>query len=232
MTAHRYKIAAFRGMKISMTESVVLYVEASWSSPWVCTVFVTLREKAIPFTTAMSMLRKGSGVIDPMHEKTLTGTAPVLQHGSFWLAESQAIVEYLDEAFPDPHVLPVDLRERARARQLMTWMRNEHEPLRRERPTERIMYPELGDLPPLSPAAQRAANDLIRVAERLGAGPSGCVFGDRFGAIDAELAFALMRLVATGHPIPERIAAYVKSVWSRPSVREFVEHPRPPNPPI
>jgi glutathione S-transferase len=114
-----------------MSESVVLYVEASWSSPWVCTVFVALREKAVPFTTAMAMLRKGSGVIDSMHDKTLTGTAPVLQHGAFWLAESLAIVEYLEETFPSPPMLPLDRRDRARARQLMTWMRNEHEPLRR-----------------------------------------------------------------------------------------------------
>lgn len=214
-----------------MSESVVLYVEASWSSPWVCTVFVALREKAIPFTTAMSMLRKGSGVIDPMHEKTLTGTAPVLQHGSFWLAESQAIVEYLEEAFPEPRVLPADMRDRARARQLMTWMRNEHEPLRRERPSERIMYPALGDLPPLSPAAQRAADSLVHVAERLGAGPSGRVFGERFGVIDVELAFALMRLVATGHAVPAPIVSYANAVWSQPSMRAFIEHPRPPNPP-
>src|SRR5687768_15348377 len=86
--------------------TVVLYIEASWSSPWTCTVFSALREKAIPFTTAIAMLRKGSGVIDGMHERTLTGTAPVLQHGSFWLAESLAIIEYLEEVFPEPHVVP------------------------------------------------------------------------------------------------------------------------------
>lgn len=213
-------------------ESFVLYVESSWSSPWLCSVFVALREKAIPFTTAIAMLRAGSGVIDGMHERTLTGTAPVLQHGAFWLAESLAIVEYLDEVVPEPRVLPTDLRDRARARQLMTWMRNEHEVLRRERPAERIMYPSLGNLPPLSPAAQRAADDLVRVAGRLGANASGAVFGNRFGVFDAELAFALMRLVATGFTVPDELAAYVATVWARPSMREFVEHPRPPNPPI
>jgi glutathione S-transferase len=177
------------------------------------------------------MMRSGVGVIEAMYERTLTGTAPVLQHGGFWLAESLAIVEYLEEVFPEPRMLPVDVRDRARARQLMAWMRHEHEPLRRERPTERILYPSIGELPPLSPAARRVADNLIRVVSRLGADARGCVFGAQFGVIDVELAFAIMRLVATGFVVPEPVAAYAAAVWSRPSVREFVEHPRPPNPP-
>lgn len=101
-----------------MSESFVLYVEASWSSPWVCAAYVTLREKGLSFTTGLSMLRHGRGVIDLMHEKTLTGTAPVLQHGSFWLAESLAIVEYLEETHPAPPLLPAGASARARVRAL------------------------------------------------------------------------------------------------------------------
>jgi glutathione S-transferase len=214
-----------------MTDSFVLYVEASWSSPWVCTAYVALREKALPFTTAIAMLRKGSGVIDGMHERTLTGTAPVLQHGGFWLAESLAIVEYLDELHPDTRVMPADVKDRARARQLMTWMRNDHASLRDERPGERIFYPAIGAMPPLSSAARREAEDLVRVSERLGADDRGCVFGERFSIFDAELGFALMRLVATDEAMPAQIAAYARAVWARPSVSGFAEHPRPPNPP-
>lgn len=40
-----------------------------------------------------------------------------------------------------------------------------------------------------------------------------------------------MRLVATGFAVPEPIAAYARGVWARPSVRELVDHVRPPNPP-
>ncbi|HEY5949421.1 MAG TPA: glutathione transferase [Kofleriaceae bacterium] len=212
------------------SEQLVLYVEASWSSPWVCAVYVALREKRLSFTTARAMMRKGVGAIDHMRERTLTGTAPVLQHGEFWLAESLAIVEYLEEVFPQPAMFPRDVRDRARARQIMTWMRNEHDALRTERPAERIMYPSAGELPPLSPAARRAADDLVRVAERLGASASGAVFG-QFGAIDVDLAFALMRLIKTDRAVPEPLRAYAEAVWSRPSVREFVDHERPPNRP-
>jgi glutathione S-transferase len=214
-----------------MTDSFVLYVEASWSSPWVCTAYVALREKALQFTTAIAMLRKGSGVIDGMHERTLTGTAPVLQHGGFWLAESLAIVEYLDELHPETRVMPQDMRDRARARQIMTWMRNEHCTLRDERPTERIFYPAIGAMPALSATAAHEAEELVRVSERLGADERGYVFGDRFSIFDAELAFALMRLVVTGEALPAPVVAYARAVWARPSLVAFVEHPRPPNPP-
>jgi glutathione S-transferase len=214
-----------------VTEPLVLHVEAHWTSPWVCAVHVVLREKGLPFTTSIAMMGVGVGVVDAMHARTLTGTAPVLQHGAFWLAESLAIVEYLEEQFPEPRMLPADVRDRARVRQLMAWMRHEHEPLRRERPTERIMYPVIGELPPLSAAAQRAADDLVRVTTRLGADARGHVIGGRFGVIDVELAFSLMRLIATGIAVPAPLAAYAAAVWARPSVDEFVTHQRPPNPP-
>jgi glutathione S-transferase len=163
-----------------------------------------------------------------MHERTLTGTAPVLQHGDFWLAESLAIVEYLEEMFPQPSVLPADLRDRARARQLMAWMRQDHGELRRCRPAERIVY--TFSVPPLSAEARAHADQLVHVAERLGADERGHIF-DRFGIVDVELAFSLMRLVATEFAMPAAVAAYAAAVWERPSMREFIEHPRPPNPP-
>ena len=216
---------------VTAGEVLVLYVESAWSSPWVAAAHITLREKGLPFTTALAMMRSGVGAIDLMHERTITGTAPVLQHGEFWLAESLAIVEYLEEQFPTPPMLPVDVRDRARARQLMAWMRHHHEPLRRERPTEWLWYPPAGGPPPLSPEARRTADDLVRVAERLGVDARGCVFGGRFGVIDVDLAFALMRLAGIGSDVPPGVRAYVDAVWARPSVREFVEHRRPPNPP-
>lgn len=215
-----------------MSESFVLYVEASWSSPWVCAAYVTLREKGLSFTTGLSMLRHGRGVIDLMHEKTLTGTAPVLQHGSFWLAESLAIVEYLEEICPAPPMLPADRHDRARARQLMAWMRHHHEPLRRERPAEHVTYRRtLPPPPPLSREAAEAASAVVRVTERLGADARGAVFSGQFGVIDVELAFALMRLLPDDVPMPARVSEYLAAVLARPSVREFLDHPRPPNPP-
>jgi glutathione S-transferase len=215
-----------------MAEALALYMEAFWRSPWDCTAYVGLREKSLAFHTSIAMIREGVGAIDALRARTLTGSAPVLQHGSFWIAESLAIVEYLDDAFPAPRyprLLPADLRDRARARQIMSWLRTSTDALRRERGSEVMFYPVTTPLLPLSAAAQRTAERLVLVAEQLGAGPSGCLFADTFAAVDVDLAFMLKRLIASGLPVSEPVTAYAAAVWARPSVREFVEHPRPPN---
>jgi glutathione S-transferase len=217
-----------------MSEPLALYMDAFWRSPWDCACFAALREKGLPFHTSISMIRAGIGAIDAMRALTITGTAPVLQHGQFWVAESMAIVEYLEDAFPPPQwprLFPEDVRQRARARQLMAWVRTFLIALVAERPSEHIFYPAKEPLPPMSPAAQRNADRLLQVADRLELGPSGCAFPEGFSIVDVDLAFALMRLVKTGEPVPAPIVAYAEAVWARPSVREFVEHARPPNRP-
>jgi len=46
----------------------------------------------------------------------LQGLVPVLEHGDVVLTQSLAIIEYLDELFPDPPLLPRDALGRARVR--------------------------------------------------------------------------------------------------------------------
>ena len=38
----------------------------------------------------------------------------------------------------------------------------------------------------------------------------------------------LQRLILCGDALPERLASYARAQWARPSVREFVDHARPP----
>lgn len=50
------------------------------------------------------------------------GTVPVLTDlNGTHIAESTAIVEYLEDAYPAPALLPEDLSQRAEARRLMSW---------------------------------------------------------------------------------------------------------------
>ena len=44
------------------------------------------------------------------------GTLPAIQEGDWVLSESEAINEYLEERYPQPPMLPQDLRERAKVR--------------------------------------------------------------------------------------------------------------------
>jgi glutathione S-transferase len=216
-----------------VADALALYMEAFWRSPWDCAVHVALREKGLEFHTSISMIREGVGAIDALRARTITGTAPVLQHGSFWVAESMAIVEYIEDAFPPPHharVLPADVRDRARCRQVMSWVRTTQEPLRRERDSRLLFYTEVPTAP-LTPAAQSAADKLLETCARLGVHGGAWVFGD-FTIADVDLAFSVMRLVVAGEPVPDAIAAYARRVWARPSVHEFVTHPRPPHLPL
>ena len=211
-----------------MAETVTLYSDGFWISPYVFSVFVTLKEKGLPFEVKPVALHQQEQRRPPYRDQTLTGRVPALEHGGFWLAESSAIVEYLDEAFPAPQyprALPADLRQRARARQLMAWLRSDLMPIREERSAETIFYEPTSR--PLSEAAHVAAGRLLSVADRLIPDQGSSLFGDWCTA-DADLAFMCKRLLASGYSLPEKIRAFVDAQWSRPSARAFVERQRAP----
>ena len=42
------------------------------------------------------------------------GRVPAIQHGNFTLYETQAILRYLDDVFPEPALQPADAQPRAR----------------------------------------------------------------------------------------------------------------------
>jgi len=215
-----------------VSENLILYVDAFWSNAWDCGPYVALREKGVSFSTAIALVHEGTGVNPFIKQQTLTGLAPALQHGDFWVAESLAIIEYVEDAFPPPQyppVWPVDAQRRARARQLMSWHRMEHLAIREERTSTYLFYPR-ASFPPLSPTAIRCAEELCAVLERLAPSPEGALFGE-WCIADVDMSFALMRLIRTGYDVAPALRAYAEAVWRRPSVREYVEHRRPPHDP-
>jgi glutathione S-transferase len=205
--------------------SLVLYAENRWYSPYVYSVFVALKEKGVPFEVRELSLDAGD-----QHAATfvgaLTAKVPAIEHDGFWLGESSAIVEYLDEVFPDGPMLPRETRARARARQIMAWLRTDLAPLREARPTSTIFYDQRATAP-LEGASKAAAEKLARVASELLRGGRAHLF-ESFGASDAELALMLQRLVRNGDPLPAPLRAWAEAQWARPSVRAFVEHARAP----
>ena len=212
--------------------TLILYVDAFWANSWDCAPYVALREKGVPFSTAVAMVREG-GISPTVKQKTITGLEPALQHDNFWVAESSAIIEYVEDAFPAPQyprLFPADPQQRARARQMMSWMRMEHDEMRKERTSTYVFYPPTTPLPPLGPVAARQAKDLFAAIDRLGASPTGALLGE-WCIADVDVSFALQRLIRTGVDVPAHIRAYAEAVWQRPSVKEYVEHPRPPHAP-
>lgn len=210
-----------------MPEDLVLYGGDRWTSPYVFSAFVTLREKGVPFRLELLSLERKEHQRPEYAVPSFTGKVPALRHGEFWLAESSAIDEYVDEAFPPPghpRLYPEDLRQRARVRMLQAFLRSDLGPLRQERPTSTFF---LGEPPegPLGPEARASAERLFRVAERL-LPPGASFVTGAFTPGDADLALMLQRLVANGDPCPERLAAYARAIFARPSVREWLSHTR------
>ena len=218
-------------------ESLVFHVDAFWTSPYAFSVFVCLTEKGLVFETREVNLHEGAQTTPAFRAKSVTGRVPVLEHGAFQLSESSAIVEYLEEAFPPPayvSLLPAGRKERARARQIMAWIRSDLMPIREERGTNTIFYDRARE--PLSAAGKAAAAKLIAAASAFLSdgldGPDGLdertSLFDTFSVADADLAMMLQRLILNGEVVPPKLRAFAAAQWQRPSVRAFVDRPRPP----
>ncbi len=206
---------------------LTLYRDDFWISPYVFSCDVTLREKGLAYETVVVALQRGEQRVEDYAARSLMGRVPALRHGDFMLAESSAIIEYLEDAFPKrTRVLPTSRKERARARQVMSWIRSDDTlPIRIERSTTTMFYERATK--PLSDEAQAAATKLVTVATRLLAHGGGYI-GKAWSIADADLAFMLQRLVINGDEVPEAVREYADRVWQRPTVREFVERERPP----
>jgi glutathione S-transferase len=205
---------------------LTLFVDHQFTSPYAMSVYVSLREKGIPFVTE----RLDLGAHQHQHEayrlQSLTARVPTLVHAGFSLSESSAISEYLEEVFAPPTyaaIYPQDVKHRARARQVQAWLRSDLMPVRNERGTDTVFIQPTAT--PLSPAAQEAANKLVNVAEQLLPDGASHLFGS-WCIADTDLALMLNRLVLNGDAVPERLITYATQQWLRPSVQQWVQQER------
>lgn len=84
--------------------------------PYCARVRIALAEKGIPYDVVEVDLDDRPAWI---WEKNPTGRVPVLEEGDWTLPESAVILEYLEERFPEPPLLPPDPADRARVRLLV-----------------------------------------------------------------------------------------------------------------
>lgn len=196
-----------------------LYTDSQFLSPYAFTVFVGLHEKEIPFEIDTINLAQQGQFEKSYLEKSLTAKVPVLEQSDFALSESSAILEYLEELYPNTPIYPTDIQARARARQLQAWLRSDLVALRTERPTDVIFIQP--NSTPLSDEGQKAAEKLFFVAEKLLAPDAEFLF-DSWSIVDAELALMLQRLIQNGDAVPERLKNYALQQWQRPSVQKWL----------
>jgi glutathione S-transferase len=81
--------------------------------PFCARVRIVLAEKGVEYEDVQIDLADRPAWL---YEKNPLGKVPVLEEGAFVLPESPVIMEYLDERYPEPPLLPADPAERALAR--------------------------------------------------------------------------------------------------------------------
>ena len=149
-----------------MANELTLWVDAFWISPYAFSSFVALEEKGLAYDVEEMAMHRVEYRAPDYAKHSLTARVPMLRHRDFYLSESSAIAEYLEEAFPGtPRLLPEDVQQRARARQIMAWVRSDLMPIREERSAETIFYAPSTE--PLSPKAEQAAAKLLAAVDSL-----------------------------------------------------------------
>ncbi|VVD90278.1 glutathione transferase [Pandoraea fibrosis] len=214
-------------MSAAAPASFMLYVDAQFTSPYALSVFVTLREKGLPFDLRTVDLWQGAHHETGYADLSLTRRVPTLVHGDFTLSESSAITEYLETISPAVPVYPVDVRERARARQVQAWLRSDLGALREDRSTEVIFYGPTDK--PLSDAGYAAASKLIAIAQSLLPEGRTSLF-DQWCIADVDLALMLNRLVYNDDVVPPALVEYARRQFTRPAVQEWIAMTRPSRP--
>jgi glutathione S-transferase len=161
--------------------------------PYCARVRIALAEKGLDYETVEIDLRDRPAWV---YELNATGRVPILDDG-FVLPESAVIMEYLEERYPTPALLPDDLGARAAARLAVfrfdSLLGDDYYALRR------------GD-----------RNDL---AARLEALPVGL-------SLFSDIAFVPWVLRARdrlGVELPPRVAAWAEGLSERPSVARELE---------
>ncbi len=203
---------------------LTLYVDSQYASPYALSVFVALTEKEIPFEIIEIDLTKQKQLRSEFSAISITSRIPVLAHKGFYLSESSAIVEYIEDNFEGATLFPKPSKEKAQARQIQAWLRSDLTPIKVERSTEVIYYkPSEASL---SIAAQQAAKKLFYVADCFLSEGQQYLF-DSWCIADIELSLMLHRLILNGDPVPEHLAKYAKHQWQRPSVQKWVNKKRP-----
>jgi glutathione S-transferase/RNA polymerase-associated protein len=187
-------------------------------SPYAQKVKIALLEKRVPFETTLPDILAGAtaefGTISPRLE------VPALVDGDLAVFDSTIILEYLEDRFPEPPLLPAGAAERARVRMLEELCDTYYEAINWAIFEIRVFQRATGELAErleARAAAQRAGCNAY-LDRTLG---SRAYFnGDAFGWGDLAVIPFVNAAAMTGSPPPpgSQLAAWLERVLTRPSV--------------
>lgn len=195
---------------------LTLYV---WAESLYCAkVRIALRHKGVAFRE----VEKPADYLDIVPQ----GSLPGMDHDGFILGDSEAIIEYVEEQFEGPALMPVDITARARMRERARFHDTRLEPALR------------GLFPHVAPAGRDAAavaRHAVEINKHLGrlvgvlAAGDGLPFG--LGDCGLPVTFAWIDAIApaVGAEIawPEPVNRYRERIARVPAVAEEMQSYRP-----
>ena len=87
-------------------------------SPYAQKVKIALMEKGVPFSSKTPDAIGSGSTAEEFRKTSFRGEVPVLIIEGHAIVDSTIILEFLEERFPQPRLLPTDPFERARARMI------------------------------------------------------------------------------------------------------------------
>jgi len=141
-------------------------------------------------------------------------SVPTMVDRDLVLYDSRVIIEYLDERFPHPPLMPVDPVTRAQFRLALYRIERDWYGL-----TEEIV--QGGDRKPVARAVTSLEDSILSSVEIFSA--KKFFLSDEFSLVDCTIAPVLWRLPQLGIDLPLQarpIIRYMDEVFSRPSFRE------------
>ena len=89
-----------------------------WRSSAAYRVRIALKMKNVPYTSVPIHLANGEQLKEAYRNKNPMTAVPMLEVGNMQLGQSLAIIEYLEEIYPMPSLMPVTPEQRAAARSM------------------------------------------------------------------------------------------------------------------
>lgn len=118
----RTKLAIGLGLEPNFSWRIIMTVELYYlpGSPYAWRVQLCLEHKGVPYSPKKVDFGGGEAKSDAFLEMNPRSKVPVIRDGSFTLYESAAILEYLEERYPEAKkIYPENLETRAQVRRLI-----------------------------------------------------------------------------------------------------------------
>jgi glutathione S-transferase len=161
-------------------------IEFYWTpgGPFAWRCLLALEAKRLPYTSRTMQLSKGETRTPEFLALNPRGTLPVLKHGEVVVRESQAIMFYLERAYPDPPLYGRTPPEAAMVMQEICEQASYVEPLMRG-VIGPLLFGQTADLPSVGATLISLGGELQKLDDRLAS--STWLAGEALSAADLNL---------------------------------------------